>query len=168
MKSRLNWRHSLPIAGAIAALQLTGCATVTNGRTQPVSVQTFQNAVEIVDARCTLTVGNNAPVFVTTPGTVPVRRSSHPLRVDCHKDGVGAGIQSFESSTSKATAGNILFGASLLVALPTDYITGAAYKYPDLLKIELQDPAVAPAAAQSTESETAPLVSAPPPDGGEF
>lgn len=121
-----------PPAGAfllVAVACLQGCATSTNGRTQSVSVQTFQDSAAILDARCMLLVGTHAPVFVTTPGTVPVRRSSAPLRVTRLEDGVGSGTQTCKSSTRGAAAGNVPFGASLLVALPTDFVTGAAYKF---------------------------------------
>ncbi len=153
----LHRRRTRTLPGLLAAAAcLQGCATVTSGTTQSVSVQTFQGSAEIFDARCTLVAGRRAPVFVTTPGTVPVRRGGKPLVVSCRKDDVGTGVVGFEPTTSNLTAGNLLFGTSVLIALPIDFMTGAAYRYPELLRIELVRPPTAPPSAGEDERAASP------------
>ncbi len=75
---------SLGIVGLLG-LQLVGCASVSNGTTQAIRLETLTADGKTVEgAQCSLT--NDSGSFnVTTPGSVLVHRSSANLNIICKK-----------------------------------------------------------------------------------
>jgi hypothetical protein len=111
----------------------TGCASVTGGTSETVSVKTQKDSVEVTGADCVLT-NSKGSYKVTTPGKVDVHPASGDLTVKCTKDGEQDAVATFQSKTRKGTvAGNILmFGVvGYLVAGPVDAATGAMFTYPE-------------------------------------
>src|SRR5262245_33527702 len=78
-----------------------GCATVTRGSTQSVSINAPQGAI------CTL----SSPAFgtrtITAPNTVVLEKGSDHVAVHCKKACYRDGIGKVESSLEEMTAGNI-------------------------------------------------------------
>jgi hypothetical protein len=117
------------------AILTTGCATVTGGTTQSVSVKTQKDAVDVAGANCALS-NSKGNWTLTTPGTVSVHRAKDDLNIHCWKDGEGDVATAIQSSTRKGAyyAGNlIMFGivGGALITGPIDRATGAKYAYPD-------------------------------------
>jgi len=132
MKS-LDFKGGLPIA--LACLSLGGCASIVDGSTQVLSVQTVsKNGGEVDNAHCSL-ISNKGTWFVNTPGTVSVHRSYDALNINCKKEGEQPGIATVNSSTKGMAFGNILAGG--LIGAAVDMSTGAAYDYPPLITIRM-------------------------------
>ncbi|TNF56119.1 MAG: hypothetical protein EP308_04930 [Burkholderiales bacterium] len=122
---------------AVAALSLTllgsGCASIVTGHNQSVSVETRSKQGEAVaSAQCRLT-NDKGTWFVTSPGSVSVRRSYGDLLVNCEKPNQEPGVASVKSSTKAMAFGNIIFGG--VIGAGVDVASGAAYDYPTLITV---------------------------------
>ncbi|MCA1248798.1 hypothetical protein [Massilia sp. MS-15] len=127
---------------------LTGCASIVSGTNQIVSVETRQAAGNVDGATCKLE-NDKGVYYVTTPGTVTVRRAYGDMSVRCEKPGMEAGIATIKSSTKGMAFGNIVFGG--VIGVGVDIASGAAYDYPTLFQIMMGHTAVvAPPVATST------------------
>lgn len=121
----------------IAVLSLTllgsGCASIVTGHNQSVSVETRSKQSEAVaSANCKLT-NDKGTWFVTSPGSVSVRRSYGDLLVNCEKANQEPGVASVKSSTKAMAFGNIIFGG--VIGAGVDIASGAAYDYPTLITV---------------------------------
>ena len=122
---------------ALAALVITtGCASIVSGTSQIVSVETMSEAGKVDGASCKLE-NDKGVYFVTTPGTVTVRRAYGDMSVKCEKAGFPTGLASIKSKTKGMMAGNILFGG--VIGAGVDAASGAAYDYPVLFQIKMND-----------------------------
>ena len=102
----------------------TACASVTQGTTQSVSITT-----EPAGAACTVSrEGQQIGVVNPTPGTITVSKSSRALDVRCTRPGSNTAAVSVPSTTAAMTAGNLLVGG--VVGLAVDASTGAKNQYP--------------------------------------
>lgn len=141
---------------AIAVLSLlTGCASISGERMQPITVKTIHDNVEIAGVGCTLT-NDAGSWFVTTPGSVTVHKSTGDLAVDCKKD-VFAGNQTLVSKSNGAVWGNIIAGGG--IGYIVDRNTGAGFDYPASATIMLRKlgetaPATPPAVAAVVTAPT--------------
>lgn len=122
----------LPIVAA--ATLLTGCASITGSKNQPVSVQTHHNGSPIQDASCTLT-NDKGTWFVKTPGSTTIQKSGQDLVVTCNKEGIPTGSAAVVSSANGGVWGNILFGG--LIGYAIDASTGAAFDYPTSMTVQM-------------------------------
>jgi hypothetical protein len=112
---------------AIAVLaSLTGCASISGERMQPITVKTVHDNVEIAGVGCTLT-NDAGSWFVTSPGSITVHKSTGDLAVDCKKD-TFAGNQTLVSKSNGAVWGNVLIGGG--IGYIVDRNTGAGFDYP--------------------------------------
>jgi hypothetical protein len=121
------------IAGVLAVLavaMLSGCATITQGSSQTVTVDTRPTG-----AACALSRGGDKfAVINPTPGTISVDKSSKAISVSCTKEGYqeSAGVlESFQAMTF----GNIIFGG--LIGVAVDAASGAMNKYPPMVTLTL-------------------------------
>ncbi|MGS0976245.1 hypothetical protein [Burkholderia glumae] len=131
----ITMRPKLTLAtSAVAVCILSGCASITGGSTQVLSVQTTQGGKSLAGAQCTL-ANDKGTWFVTTPGTVPIHRAYDDLNVKCEKDGSEPGVLTVKSSTKGMAWGNILAGG--VIGAAVDMGTGAAYDYPSLLTVSM-------------------------------
>ena len=142
------------IIAVAASSVLTGCASIVNGTSQVLSVETRDKTQQIVGASCKLDNGKGV-YFVTTPGTVTVHRAYDDMTVKCEKESIAPGLAAIKSTTKAMAFGNIIFGGVIGVAI--DAGTGAAYDYPTLISVIMGEtpvdqpiPAVVPAAATTT------------------
>lgn len=145
-------KTKIALAAVIAAVgSLTGCASIVNGSSQVLSVETHHKGEAVVGASCRL-VNPKGTFFVTTPGTVTVHRAYDDLNIKCEKDGLFPGIASVKSGTKAMAFGNIIFGG--VIGAAVDVGTGAAYDYPTLLRINMGEDLVptAPVAVQGAAS----------------
>ncbi|HRP95585.1 MAG TPA: hypothetical protein PL143_04990 [Rhodocyclaceae bacterium] len=127
-------RHrTVPLLVTFCALS-TGCASITTGHNQSLSVETRADGRPVAGAHCKLE-NDKGTWFATSPGTVVVRRSYNDLNVRCEKDGHEPGITAAKSSTKGMAFGNILFGG--VIGAAVDVGSGAAYDYPSIISVEL-------------------------------
>lgn len=152
MSKRL--RSILSLAVVAVSASLTGCASIVSGTNQIVSVETLQATGKVDGATCKLQ-NDKGVYYVTTPGTVTVRRAYGDMTVRCEKPGMEAGIASIKSSTKGMAFGNVVFGG--VIGAGVDMASGAAYDYPNLFQV-MMGPAIviAPVAASSTAQARAP------------
>ena len=131
---------------ASALLALTGCASITGSKLQPVSVQTIQDGKEVSGVNCTLS-NDAGKWFVTSPGSVTVQKSTGDMAVDCEKDDL-RGHENLVSKNNGAVWGNILAGGGIGYII--DRNTGAGFDYPNSIIVVLNRIAAAVGLSQAS------------------
>lgn len=111
---------------------LSGCASIVDGTSQNVSVET----PPVSGAICSLKNNKGKWFIGNTPGTVVVHRSNEALLVKCEKVGYQKAIKSFQSTTKAMIAGNIVFGG--LIGGGVDAADGAAFRYPGDMQVPMK------------------------------
>lgn len=111
-------------------MSLTGCASMTIGQNQTLSVETSPD----IDASCELSNDKGKWFVTSTPGSVVVNRSYEDLIVVCKK-GKKTGNTTISSHTKGMMYGNILAGG--LIGAAVDAGAGAAYDYPSVIMLPL-------------------------------
>lgn len=114
---------------------MTGCASITGSKLQPLSVQTVLDNQEVSGIGCTLT-NDAGKWFVTTPGTVTVQKSTGDLSVQCRKEGSVTGSEVAVSKATGSVWGNILVGG--VIGYAVDRNTGAGFDYPTVITVSLR------------------------------
>ena len=122
----------LGLLGCVACVVLlNGCATITKGHSQAVTVNTNPPG-----ARCTLTrEGSQFAVADPTPQTLQVEKDKDPITVSCRKAGYEENIGVVASEFQAMTLGNVVFGG--LIGVVVDAGSGAMNEYPPLITITL-------------------------------
>lgn len=157
-------RHlTTPLLVSFCALS-TGCASITTGHNQSLSVETRADGRPVAGAQCKLE-NDKGTWFATSPGTVVVRRSYNDLNVRCEKEGHEPGLTAAKSSTKGMAFGNILFGG--VIGAAVDVGSGAAYDYPSIISVELGRRRMQHPDAPATTDDGAPSDSAPAAETGE-
>lgn len=130
MNKNIGFLNSFLIAVVVL---LSGCASITGTTGQNISVETrAADGKALAGANCEMT-NSKGKWFVTTPGSVGIRRSNDDLLVLCTKEGVDAGRASVVSDTKGSMFGNIIFGGGIGAII--DHNQGSAYEYPTLIQI---------------------------------
>jgi hypothetical protein len=115
---------------------LSGCATVTSGSTQIVTIETEK---DVIDASCELTDEEGRKWFVpSTPGAAIVKKGDGPMSLVCEKDGYKITTQLIEETVSNGAYGNILMGAGGGIGILVDTVSGAAQHYPDRIIVWME------------------------------
>lgn len=116
---------------------LSGCASITGSKTQPVSITATCDSEQLQGATCTVT--NDKGVFyVSTPGTVMVNKSTADLSVVCIKNKVNSTATIVKSTNNANIWGNILLGGPIGAAV--DAGTGAGFDYPPSVNVVFNSP----------------------------
>jgi hypothetical protein len=117
--------------GALVVALAQGCATITSNEVQPLLLTTqAADGAKIEKATCTLH-NDKGSWTAESPGSVPVRRSSEDLLVECRKEGHPDGALRAISRAAAGMFGNIIFGAVI------DHSKGTGYNYPDRLPVRM-------------------------------
>ena len=116
---------------------LTGCASITGSKNQPVSVTAICEAEQVQGASCTVT-NDKSVSYVTTPGTAFVQKSMGDLSVTCIKDKLNSTPSIVRSSSNANIWGNILLGGPIGAAI--DAGTGAGFDYPTAVNVTFNSP----------------------------
>ena len=118
--------------GLLAFLLLPGCATITQGGAQNVTVSTNPPG-----ASCRLERGSTAVgIIAPTPGTLRVDKGRNDLMVTCTRDGHDATTVRHPAEFGGATFGTIIAGG--LIGVAVDAASGANFSYYPELVINLQ------------------------------
>lgn len=125
--------RTLLLALVLAAI-LPGCATITTGQNQSVSVETRAKGQSVVGAACKL-ANDKGTWFVTTPGSVTVSRAYGDMSINCTHEKAPPGALIVKSSTKAMAFGNIIIGG--VIGAGVDIATGSAYDYPNLITVEM-------------------------------
>ncbi|AEG94575.1 hypothetical protein [Ramlibacter tataouinensis] len=121
------------LAGGLAVLLCAGCASVTQGTTHALRIETeTAKGVVIDDAECTLS-NDHGVVMARSGSSTPVRRSSKDLDIKCASPGQPEASARLVSRANAALAGNILVGGA--IGALVDHNTGAAYTYPSWVRL---------------------------------
>lgn len=128
----------LLLVAAGAALSLSACASITKGTTQSITINTNPPG-----ARCELTRdGELIGVADPTPQIVTVDKSSDDIQLACKLAGHVTASHVIESGAEAMTAGNVIFGG--VIGLAIDAGTGALNKYDANVTVVLQPEPAAP------------------------
>ena len=118
------------IGSAVLSMVLTGCASITTGQNQTISVQTYPEG-----AKATLRNDKGTWYVPKTPGSVTVLRAYGDLQVTCEKEGYTPKTLSVKSCTKGMAFDNLLAGG--IIGAAVDVGTGSAYDYPSLIEVNL-------------------------------
>lgn len=156
----LTFRTPIAILALAGIVFLSGCASITGSRNQPISVTTTHEGKPITGAYCTL-VNDKGTWHVNTPGSVVILKAYGDMSATCKKEETHVGVSSFQSASEGATWGNFLAGG--LIGYAVDAGTGAGFSYPPTLNIEMIKGNTIPALptgsqASSVSSQAAPGV----------
>ena len=118
-------------AASIVVLLSSGCATITKGTSQTVTINTDPHG-----AICTLTRDAKPLAVVNpTPGSMPIEKGKGTIAILCKKGGYLDAEGAMASEFQAITFGNILFGG--LIGIAVDAASGAMHEYPAMVTIQL-------------------------------
>lgn len=132
----LQTRLFISLVAACLFTLLTGCASITGSKNQPVSVNAVCDGQAVVDASCTL-MNDKGSWYVKTPGSVMIQKAYGDLAVDCKK-GDSLASAKFKSSSNGGVWGNILAGG--IIGYAVDASSGAGFDYPSTMTVNLPPP----------------------------
>lgn len=115
----------------VAALWLSGCATITTGSSQTLTLDTQPPGAACIFRREGAVIGAVNP----TPGSIAVDKSYRDIEIRCNKPGHLEASGRIGSSFQAMTFGNILFGG--LIGLVVDASSGASAQYEPAITIVL-------------------------------
>ena len=146
----LRWMLQFSLLAIMLVLicGLTGCASITGSRNQPVSVTCTSEGKPVSNANCTL-MNDKGQWFVTAPGTVMIQKAYGDLAITCKKDEF-AGTGSFKSASEGAVWGNLIAGG--LIGYAVDAGSGAGFSYPQTMNVNM----VANSSSPQTNAKTVP------------
>lgn len=115
---------------------LTGCASITGSKNQPVSVSAVCDGQPVVEASCTL-MNDKGSWYVKTPGSVMIQKAYGDLAIDCRKGNAVASAK-FKSNSNGGVWGNIIAGG--IIGYAVDASSGAGFDYPSTMTVMLPPP----------------------------
>jgi len=116
-------------------LVMSGCASITGSKNQPLSVTASLDGKPVVGANCEL-LNDKGKWFVTTPGSVVILKSYQDLTVTCRKSETKkVGATTFQSANEGSVWGNVLAGG--IIGYAVDAGTGAGFSYPPTLNVPM-------------------------------
>ena len=151
-------QNALRVLSCAALVGLGGCASIIKGTSQTVGIDTSPQG-----AACTVTrEGAQLAKIDSTPGKLELSRSKNALVVSCVKppEYPTPTVQTVESQFNGVTAGNILLGG--IVGIAIDASTGANNTYPEQVTVTLVPPSGAPMPAPSAAPSSSPAASSAP------
>ena len=124
-------RINLALAVVALALLGSGCATLTTGHEQALTIHTDPDGATCDASRELKIVASLA----ATPGQVTLEKASSAIDISCRKTGHQPMNLRVDSEVQGWTFGNILIGG--LVGLALDAWTGAMHEYPQFITLTL-------------------------------
>ena len=113
----------------LAGMLASGCATITTGSTQNLTVQSMP-----AGANCTLhRAGELLGVVTATPATLNISKGTKAINVTCQLENHVLSTQTLDADFQAMTVGNVLVGG--LIGIAVDAASGAAGKYADQVNV---------------------------------
>lgn len=125
------------LISATALLILSGCASITGSKNQPVAVTGMCEGQPVTGASCTAT-NDKGVSYLTTPGTAFVSKSTADLSVSCTKGNSSSITSIVKSSSNTNIWGNVLLGGP--IGAGVDAMTGAGFDYPPSVNVIFNSP----------------------------
>ena len=125
----------LLLIGLTALIVLSGCASITGSKNQPISVTTTHDGKPITGANCVLVNDKGTWYANNTPTSVVVLKAYGDMTATCKKEASHVGATTFQSANEGSVWGNVLAGG--LIGYAVDAGTGAGFSYPPTLNIEM-------------------------------
>lgn len=123
----------LVLGAAVLTILCSGCASVTQGMTHSLRIDTeTAQGQPIDDADCELSNDQGTTTARSGSSTI-VRRSAKDLEIRCIKAGLPDASARLVSRANAGLAGNIILGGAIGAVL--DHNSGAAYTYPMWIKL---------------------------------
>jgi uncharacterized protein YceK len=117
----------------IAAILLSGCASVVNDKTHPMKIETKTEAGQLV-AGADCTIKNDKATGAAKSGEITnVRRSNADLEVSCKHPANPEATAKAISRVNSGMFGNIILGGGIGAII--DHNTGNAYTYPAWIQL---------------------------------
>jgi len=121
-----------------ATLAVAGCASIIDGTTQEIAVNTNPAGAKCVVNRKSVPIGT----VVSTPGAVTIKKTKDDITVVCDKDGYQQATFMDHSGVAGSTYANIILGGGIGWAI--DSSSGADNEYLTPINISMV-PTAAPA-----------------------
>lgn len=112
---------------------LTGCASVTQDKTQPIKVEALDSTGQKIEKAECILVNDRGEFNVETPRTVQVRKSAGDLTITCKAPEQKPAEGKLISRTGGAVFGNIILGG--VIGAVVDTASGVAYNYPEWVQL---------------------------------
>lgn len=122
--------HSFNFAFILLALATTGCASIIDGTSQTISIDSNPP-----HASCQLINNGRVVGNVQTPGRIVVEKTKYDINITCEKEGYQAATATLTSEIEDSTWGNIILGGGIGWAI--DSASGADNSYADQLTVTL-------------------------------
>ena len=130
----MNFRKPILLSVVASTVLFSGCASITSGKQQNLSVKAICDGKPVKGAQCELT-NSKGSWFATTPGSVGIQKSYGDMTVSCTK-GDAKGVATFSSASEGAVWGNIVAGG--IIGYAVDAGTGAGFSYQPVLQVKLE------------------------------
>lgn len=131
----------------VPALLLTSCASIIEGSTQEITVNSSPPGANCAFMRD----GQHVAEISKSPGSAVVKKTGADITVDCTKPGYQEATAIDHSDVAAATFGNIILGG--LVGIIIDAVDGSIHKYDPVVSVTLP-PAPAQPATATEKPET--------------
>lgn len=109
----------------------TGCATVTTGTSQTITIETEPPGATCKMSRENETIG----VVNPTPGSVTIGKDKDAVDISCELSGYHTTTRKLDSTFQGMTLGNVLLGG--IIGIAVDAGSGAMNEYPESISIRL-------------------------------
>jgi hypothetical protein len=133
----------------LVGLAAGGCATVTTGTTQAITVDS-----EPQKAECTLTRDGADLGTVMTPSPITIKRHASTVHVTCRKEGYEEARVIMNSRFESTSAGNFLLGG--VIGAMVDASSGANSRYDQYVLVRLPELLPADRAAAASRPKPVP------------
>lgn len=121
------------ISAMLGACLLTACAAMTTGKTQPIRLQTFDDAGrEVIGVHCALSNADGR-YQVVTPGDVLVQKSASDLSIVCEQAGQRPANARLVSRAGSEMTNSFLMGGG--IGMLIDHGNGNVYRYPEWVRL---------------------------------
>jgi len=128
-KTGASMKNRIVIIVAIASL--TGCASIIDGTSQEIMVNTNPAAADCALEREGIVIARINP----TPAATTIKKTKHDITIRCNKSGYEEAVYLNNSGAAGSTFGNIILGGGIGWAV--DSAAGADNKYDSPVNITL-------------------------------
>jgi len=104
----MNFRKPILLSVVASTVLFSGCASITSGKQQNISVKAICDGKPVTGAQCELT-NDKGSWFTNTPGSVGIHKSYGDMTVTCTK-GDAKGVATFTSANEGSVWGNVIAG----------------------------------------------------------